>query len=156
MEAKRISFSKKQYFEEVSENKSLIMKPNQEFSPRALFTRAKGEPSGDMIIDQVVALLQENPALWGKDIANALGVSRRDLSGAMKILTGMGINAFVNEWHMLKAIELLHDPHLDFAEIAHRCGYRQRKYLARVLDHEFGFTPFEYRNGYRRGVERPK
>ena len=120
-----------------------------------LFTRSRNQPTGDAIIDQVLNTLHETPSLWGKDIADHLGVSRRDLSGAIKILTGMGINDFVNEWHKLKAIELLKGTRLDFAEIAHRCGYRRRKYLARVLDHELGFTPFEYRNGYRRGTERP-
>ena len=128
---------------------------NPRFQVSELFLRPRDHPTGDTIIDQVVTLLQDTPGLWGKDIADKLGVRRRDLSGALYILTGMGTNAFVNEWHKLKALELLKDPHLDFATIAHRCGYRQRKHLARALDNDLGITPFEYRNGYRRGVERP-
>ena len=127
----------------------------QKYQISELFLRPRDHPTGDTIIDAVVTLLHDHPEMWAKDIATALGVSRRDLSGAIKILTGTGLNAFVNEWHMRKAIELLKTTHLDLATIAHRCGYRQRKHLARALDQELGFTPFEYRNGYRRGVERP-
>ena len=129
------------------------MKPK--YSISELFLRPRDQPTGDTIIDAVLTLLHANPGLWGKDLAEKLDIPRRDLSGAIRILTGMGINTFVTEWHKLKAIELLKNPRLDFATIAHRCGYRQPKHLARALDQELGFTPFEYRNGYRRGVQRP-
>lgn len=127
---------------------------NKKYTVIELYALTPDHPSGDHIIDAVALLLQRHPGLAPCAIANTLGVSRRDLSGAIRILMGITLEQLTNHWRMMTALELLRDSSIDFQTIALRCGYQHGKTLARALKRELHLTPFEYRNGYRRGASR--
>lgn len=132
-----------------------------------LYARSPDTMTGDYIIDSLLTLLKNHtgmkshtgmktPAgMKAKEVAKALGVRKSDLSGAVRILTGKTLDAMLTEWYMLKALELLSRTSLDFATIAQLCGFRHRKYLAQAMKRYLKMTPFQYRNGYLRGVQRP-
>lgn len=116
-----------------------------------LFIRYRQKKTGEVVIDCIIELLNDKPGLWGKDIAERLGLRRRDLSSALRVVMGVGIDEFVNEWHKLSAMELLGTTELGYDEIALRCGYRRQDYLAEVFNKEYGMTLFSFRRGFKRG-----
>ena len=116
-----------------------------------LFIRYRQKKTGEVVIDRIIELLNDKPGLWGKDIAERLGLRRRDLSSALRVVMGVGIDEFVNEWHKLSAMELLGTTELGYDEIALRCGYRRQDYLAEVFNKEYGMTLFSFRRGFKRG-----
>lgn len=120
-----------------------------------LYARSPDTMTGDYIIDSLLTLLKSHAGMNPKEVAKALGVKKSDLSGAVRILTGKTLDAMLTEWYMLKALELLSRTSLDFATIAQLCGFRHRKYLAQAMKRYLKMTPFQYRNGYLRGVQRP-
>ena len=122
-----------------------------EFTISELFTRYRHEKTGEVVIDRILDLLHDNAGLWGKDIAQKLGLPRRDLSTALRVVMGVGLDELVNEWHKLSALELVETTDLDYDEIAQRCGYRRQDYLAAVFEKEYGMTLFSYRRGFKRG-----
>ncbi len=107
------------------------------------------------ILKDVVELIQHNPGITAKAMARQLEVRRSDLSGAVRLLTGKGIDDLLMVWRMMHALELLRTTRDDFETIARKCGYTRGKHLANAMKRELRLTPFEYRKGYRRGVQRP-
>lgn len=116
-----------------------------------LFIRYRQEKTGEVVIDSILELLKGDAGLWGIDIAEKLGLPRRDLSAALRVVMGIGLDELVNEWHKLSALELLETTDLDYDEIARRCGYRRQDYLAAVFEREYGMTLYSYRRGQKRG-----
>lgn len=121
------------------------------FTIGELFTRYRQDKTGEVIIDRILELLHEDAGLWGKDIAEKLELPRRDLSAALRVLMGIGLDELVNEWHRLSALELVETTDLDYDEIARRCGYRRQDYLATMFEKEYGMTLYSYRRGFKRG-----
>lgn len=105
------------------------------------------EPTGEMIIDEVVDAVRKTQTQNASDIALLLDVDRRDLSIAFKLLTGIPLNQMVLEWRMLQARDLLDDKSLSVLEVAHRCGFKQQKNLILAFRRHWGTTPFAYRTG---------
>lgn len=116
-----------------------------------LFTRYRQDKTGEVIIDRILELLHDDAGLWGMDIAKKLGLPRRDLSAALRVVMGVGLDELVNKWHMLSALELVETTDLDYDEIARRCGYRRQDYLANMFEKEYGSTLYSYRRGFKRG-----
>lgn len=107
------------------------------------------------ILKDVVALIQHDPGITAKALARQLEVRRPDLSGAVRLLTGKGIDDLLMIWRMMRALELLRTTTDDLATVAQKCGYTCAKHLANAMTRELRLTPYEYRKGYRRGVQRP-
>ena len=107
------------------------------------------------ILKEMSSHLSRSPGITCRALAKALDVDGRDLSGSVRLLTGMTLDAMLKRWHMMKALDLLRNTDYDYKTIARICGYSQPKNLERAMKRELHMTPYEYRNGYRRGVERP-
>ena len=120
-----------------------------------LYSYKQDHPLGEPILDAMLPLMIEHPGIRARQIARQLDVRQNDLSGAVRILTGYSLDPLLSQWRMYKALELLRTTNLSFTEIARICGYRQNKHLAKAMKRALKMTPFEYRNGYRRTVERP-
>ncbi len=122
-----------------------------EFTIGELFTRHRQEKTDEVILDRIIELLNGDAGLWGKEIAEKLGLQRRDLSSAVRVLLGVGLDELVNEWHKLSALELLETTDLDYDEIARRCGYRRQDNLAEMFEKKYGMTLYSYRRGFKHG-----
>ena len=127
----------------------------KQFTLSELYAHSRERPIGESLLDALIPMLHSNPGLQAKTIAKYLGVKTTDLSGAVRILTGRTMDALLSQWRMYKALDLLRNTELPFSDVAIRCGYRQYKHLAKAMKRELRITPFEYRNGYRRTVQRP-
>lgn len=111
---------------------------------------APGEQCGEKILDALVETLRTRTDLWSKEVALYLGVNYRDLSGSLKILMGMTLDAVVKEWRLRQAYELVISTDLDYDEIAQKCGYAQPKTLVVAFEKKFHASPYELRHGHHR------
>ena len=113
------------------------MKPIIE-SVEALYTRK--EPTGEMILDEVVSYLRRTRIITALDLALLMDVNKRQLYGAISILVGLTLGEFITRWRLLQARELLlAEPYslmtvrADWLNaVAHRCGWRSGRVLLAV------------------------
>ncbi len=115
-----------------------------------LYALANGESCGEKILDAVIEALRTHADVCSEEVAAHLGANRRDLSGAVRILTGMTLDAMVKEWRLRQAYEMVQDTDLDFDEIAQKCGYSQPKTLVVAFEKKYHVSPYECRNGHHR------
>ncbi len=105
------------------------------------------EPTGEVIIDEVVKSIRSTRTQKAADIALLLNADRRVLSNAIELLTGFSLGQLIIEWRMLQARDLLDDESLSVQEVAKRCGFMQQKNLIIAFRRRWGTTPFAYRTG---------
>lgn len=122
------------------------MKPR--ITVEELFDLPQDQPVNIAILDEVVELLRHTNILWGKDIAQKLGVKKAELNGAIRILVGTSLDDMVKTWRKLQAIHLLHHSECSYESIATLCGFRSLHSLTKFLNRETGLTPFEWREKY--------
>ena len=73
-------------------------------SVEELYNR-KGEPTGEIIIDEVIEAIRTTKTHKSEDIALLLDVDQRALWFAVQLLTGMRLNDIVLHWRVLQAKE---------------------------------------------------
>jgi AraC-like DNA-binding protein len=105
------------------------------------------EPTGEVIVDEVVDAVRKTKTQRASDIALLLDVEHRLLNDAFKMLTGMNLSTMIIEWRMLQAKELLDRKDLSVQEVANRCGFKQQKNLILAFRRRWGTTPQAYRTG---------
>ena len=105
------------------------------------------EPTGEVIVDEVVDAVRKTKTQRASDIALLLDVEHRLLNDAFKMLTGMNLSTMIFEWRMLQAKELLDRKDLSVKEVANRCGFKQQKNLILAFRRRWGTTPQAYRTG---------
>ena len=113
------------------------MKPIIE-SVEALYTRK--EPTGEMILDEVISYLRRTRIITALDLALLMDVNKRQLYGAISILVGLTLGEFITRWRLLQARELLlAEPYSSMTvradrlnAVAHRCGWRSGRVLLAV------------------------
>lgn len=120
------------------------------FTVLELFTLPREQPTGEVIIDEVVRILRTQRASWPKQVARQLGVKTAHLSGAITLLTGQSLEKMIKEWRMLQAMYLIRHTDKSFGEIAHLCGFAQAKTLAQAMERSLHMSPYEYRYGRHR------
>ena len=98
----------------------------------------------------VVAALKAgfaNPAFTSRDVARALGISRRYVNDLLHE-SGAGFAERVMELRLQKARSMLADRRSDqlrIGEIAYRCGFNEASYFNRCFRRRFGAAPGELR-----------
>ena len=75
------------------------------------------------ILESVIRVLRDTNLLDAQDVAAALSVNDRKLSGAVELLTGQSLHRFIFDWRFLQSQQLLLTTDLSYAEVANRCGY---------------------------------
>ena len=122
----------------------------QWYSFDELYAMAPGEQCGEKILDALVETLRTRTDLWSKEVAIYLGVNRKDLSGSLKILMGMTLDAMVKEWRLRQAYELVMSTELGYDDIAQKCGYAQPKTLVVAFEKKYHASLYELRHGHHR------
>lgn len=80
-----------------------------------------------------------------QDAAAALGYSESYFCKRFKACFQMNFSAYLNQYRVRKALQLMEDPRLSLREVSRACGYRDPNYFARVFKRITGQTPSEYR-----------
>ena len=103
-------------------------------------------PSGSLILDTAV---QTNNILLGYELAEKMGVSTTELSGAIHILTGLRLPEFIIHYRSIQAQEYLACTDLPPKEIARRCGFTHYNSFGMcVLPFRKKYRPANYRELY--------
>ncbi|MCI7358324.1 MAG: AraC family transcriptional regulator [Parabacteroides sp.] len=106
-------------------------------------------PSGSIIMDAFVRLLNEKRYYFPAEVAEYFQKKVRDLDGAIRVLTGMSLSRFMLLYRLKQVQEYLCCTSLTAIEIAIRCGYPNSSTMGYLFRKEFGMTPGMYRQAHR-------
>ena len=116
---------------------------------RLVEARKDFEPTGSLFMDAVGQVLMEDVGLTARELARALGVEGRVLSGIFRLLTGMDAEEFLTRYRLEKAKEWLARTDLRAGEVARRSGFPSQASLTTYFKTRLKMTPLEYRERYR-------
>ena len=80
-----------------------------------------------------------------QDVAKAMNYSDAYFCKLFKQCFKVNFSAYLNEYRIARARELLQNTRLNVREISVACGYSDANYFARVFKRITGMTPTEYR-----------
>lgn len=106
-------------------------------------------PSGSIIMDAFVRLLNEKRYYFPAEVAEYFQKKVRDLDGAIRVLTGMSLSRFMLLYRLKQVQEYLCCTSLTAIEISSRCGYPNSSTMGYLFRKEFGMTPGMYRQAHR-------
>lgn len=86
-----------------------------------------------------------NPALSIKFLTIAMSMSRTTLYSKVKVLTGLGINDYINRLRIEKATELLIHSDFNINEISDEVGFTYPRYFSTVFKQIKGVTPTQFK-----------
>ncbi|WP_024802446.1 AraC family transcriptional regulator [Nocardia sp. BMG51109] len=118
---------------------------------RAWFARNDAPPwyraHADPLVGKALRLLQNNPAHpWTVTaLAAETGMSRAALARRFTGLVGEPPMAFLADWRLSLAADLLHGSDATVESIAHRVGYGSAFALSTAFKRHFGLSPREHR-----------
>lgn len=108
-------------------------------------------PGGQLQVDERVKKAQQfieanfNQPFSVKQVADAVAMSRSNLSHLFKLQTGATVLAWREEQRMMHAARLLRSTPLPVSRIAIECGYGDTPFFCRTFKRLLGCTPREYR-----------
>lgn len=86
----------------------------------------------------------ENP--WTVDgLASEIGMSRSRFAERFSTLIGTGPMAYLTDWRMQRALQLLDDSRCSIQQVAAQIGYRSPAAFSRAFASKFGHPPSEHR-----------
>jgi AraC-like DNA-binding protein len=119
---------------------------------RAWFARAEAPPGwyaarGDRVVGAALRLIHDDVARpWSlAALASAASVSRATLARRFADLVGQTPMAYLTEWRLALAADLLADPDLTLAEVARRVGYATPFALSAAFKRQYGVSPKQHR-----------
>jgi len=120
---------------------------------RAWFARPEAEAPGwyrahgDPVVGPALRLLQNNPAhTWTvATLAHETGVSRAALARRFNALVGEPPMAFLTEWRLTLAADLLREPGATVGSVAHQVGYGSSFALSTAFKRVRGISPQQHK-----------
>lgn len=120
---------------------------------RSWFARPDGDAPGwyralgDPVVGRAIRLLQSNPAHpWTvASLAAEAGISRAALARRFNELVGEPPMAFLTEWRLALAADLLREPGTTIGSVAHQVGYGSPFALSSAFKRVRGVSPQAYR-----------
>ncbi|GAB3462787.1 AraC family transcriptional regulator [Kineococcus endophyticus] len=119
-------------------------------SLRAWTTDGPGQaPAPDGVVQEALGLLRASPeAPWTLDaLARRTGTSRSALTKRFAAVTGTSPMAYLTDWRLAVAADLLTDRGLTLAAVAGRVGYASPFSLSAAFKRRYGVSPARYREG---------
>ena len=120
---------------------------------RAWFARPDAEAPGwyraygDPVVGKALRLIHDDPARqWTvAELASEAGVSRAALARRFTELVGEPPMAFLTDWRLSLAADLLLEPDATIGSVAHRVGYGSSFALSTAFKRVRGISPRQYR-----------
>jgi AraC family transcriptional regulator, activator of mtrCDE len=82
-----------------------------------------------------------------ESLAGAVGMSRSRFAERFRELVGCGPMAYITDWRLQRALNLLSESNTPIKTVAHRIGYRSAAAFTRAFSERFGCSPKEQRMG---------
>ena len=104
-------------------------------------------PEKSKYVREALAYLSEHyndPDISVSSVARSLGVSDGHLSHVFKKETSYTLSAYLTNYRMHKATELLRDCRVKVYEVAESVGYRDIAYFSSAFKKSVGMSPSEY------------
>ena len=98
---------------------------------------------------KINAVIYENLSDEGfsvQQLADAMAVSRSSLYNKIKIITGLGVNDYINRLRIEQAMSLLVNTNLNINEISCEVGFTYPRYFSSAFKNMTGMTPKQFRN----------
>ena len=116
------------------------------------------EPTGELIIDEVVKVLRHFKMIYPEDVALILDVDVKDLAIAWRLLTGLKLIDVITQWRLFQAQELILKDLIEHGseslekpnskrilnEVARRCGWRNERVMSHVFERYCGCSAIEW------------
>jgi len=104
-------------------------------------------PDADPLLASVFRTIEDRYArqLSLADVARAVSLTPEHLTTVVRRRTGRTVGAWITERRMAEARDLLLRTDLPVSHVAHRCGYPDAAYFARVFRRSHGVTPRAWR-----------
>ena len=116
------------------------------------------EPTGELIIDEVVNVLRHFKMIYPEDVALILDVNARELRDAWHLLTGTHLNDVITQWRLFQAQELILKDLIEhgaesiekensrkyLTEVARRTGWRSERVMSHVFERYCGCSAIEW------------
>ena len=80
-----------------------------------------------------------------QQLADLMTISRSSLYNKIKIITGLGVNDYINRLRIEKAISLLTNTNLNINEISSEVGFTYPRYFSSTFKQMKGMTPKQFR-----------
>lgn len=110
-----------------------------------IFNKYTGNEFLDVFAGMVHQYMNHNPSFY----ANLLGVSAADLSGCLKVLTGLTADEWILSYVRLAVCDLLLHTNMKLIDIASRTGYATVKTFSRSFIEHFGMPATSWRAKYK-------
>ncbi|WOO40579.1 helix-turn-helix transcriptional regulator [Rubellicoccus peritrichatus] len=137
----------------LSQLDTLLKYANRFYHRQFLHRKENSSDLLDKFIDEMEGYIADNrqeektiPAV--EDIANAMAMTPRYLSDALKVETGKTAMENLHLHLINKAKDLLLKPDATVATVAYDLGFEYPQYFARLFKKKTGLTPTEYRQSY--------
>lgn len=101
--------------------------------------------SGDFLqqVNQIIETNLDNSDLNSALIEQQMAVSRTKLFRKMKDCTGMSITAYIRDYRITRAYEMLTTKKYTTSEIIYKVGFNSRSYFYRCFKEKYGANPTE-------------
>ncbi len=101
----------------------------------------------DRQIGQALSVIHNEPAApWTlESLAHLVGMSRSRFSDRFTHLMGVSAMAYLTNWRLQKALELLDQTQFSIQEVSHRAGYQSAAAFSRAFSSRFEVSPKAYR-----------
>jgi len=105
------------------------------------------EAKGDRLVGRVLKMIHQNPAqAWTlQTLASKVGVSRAALAKRFQDVVGQSPMAFLTQWRLALAADLLMEPEETLDSIAEQVGYGSAFSLSSAFKRVRGISPKEHR-----------
>ncbi|WP_410013564.1 HTH-type transcriptional activator RhaR [Sodalis sp. RH24] len=90
------------------------------------------------------------------DFCHRHQLNARSLKTVFKQQTGIGVNQYLRQLRLCKAMDLLRHGQQTIGEVASRCGFDDSNYFSVVFNQSFGVSPREYRQRFQKNQDGKK
>ena len=108
-------------------------------------TRHLAQPNAKILAALEFIRREATHGLKAADVVAFLGLSERLAETRFKAATGHRITEEITEVRLVRALELLRDPHQALGPIANLCGWNSDIYLKRLFKARYGLTMSQWR-----------
>ncbi len=96
-------------------------------------------------LNKIITENLDNPELDVLFLCSEIGMSRSSLYNKLKVVTGMGVNDYINKLRMEKALTLISTTDLTITEIAEKLGFNTLRYFSTSFKQYTGKAPSIYK-----------
>lgn len=124
-----------------------LIRRHSTVSGSAVFAEKSGPGYRDWRLRRAIEYLEAHLSddVGLTELANVVGLSTSRLATLFREGTGEPPHRWLMNRRLARALELLGNPSLSIAEIAHHCGFASSQHLATVTRRQLAITPTAYR-----------